>query len=46
MPYPEPLYEVFRDVALERNDKHAVQLRENRTYVFFRGEKAAWTATQ
>ncbi len=44
LPGEEPLYEVFRRQSLAAAERHHLELEGGRTYLFFRGSEARWSA--
>ena len=44
LPASQPLYEVFRDQILATAESHNIDLKDRRTYLFYRGTKEAWMA--
>jgi len=44
LPEYQPLYEVFRDQSLATAESHNIDLKDRRTYLFYRGTREAWMA--
>ena len=44
LPESQPLYEVFRDQSLTASESHNIDVKDRRTYLFYRGTKDAWMA--
>ncbi|GEM_PF-1683919 len=44
LPESQPLYEIFRDQSLATSESHNIDVKDRRTYLFYRGTKEAWMA--
>ena len=44
LPEAQPLYELFRDQGLAASESHNIDVKDLRTYLFYRGTRDAWMA--